>query len=328
MSPSSGPRAHQQHPPVSIIMTVLNEEAHLPEAVSSVLSQDYPGPMELVLAVGPSSDRTREVADALATADPRIVVVDNPSGRTPDGLNAAVARSRHHVVVRMDGHGELSEGYITRAVELLEQTGAANVGGIMLAEGTGPVQEAVAIAMRSPLGMGGERFHVGGEAGPADTVFLGVFRREWLDRVGGYDPAYTRAQDWELNHRIRAAGGTIWFTPELTVTYRPRSTFRALARQFYTSGQWRRQVVRQHPDSVNARYLAPPVAVTLLAAGTVGGLAWKPLWLLPLGYAAAVAVGGAWIARGREAGVVARMPAVLATMHLTWGAGFLRGPRD
>lgn len=308
-------------------MTVLDEETHLPEAVRSVLSQDYPGEMEVVVAVGPSRDRTREVADALAAADPRVVVVDNPSGRTPDGLNAAVATSRHDVVVRMDGHGELSEGYVRRAVALLERTGAANVGGIMLAQGSGPVQEAVALAMRSPLGMGSERFHTGGAEGPADTVFLGVFRREWLDRVGGYDPAYTRAQDWELNHRIRAAGGTIWFTPELTVTYRPRSTFRDLARQFYTSGQWRRQVVRQHPDSVNARYLAPPVALCAVAAGAVGGLVWRPLWLLPLGYAAAVTVGGAWVARGQEPGVVARMPGVLATMHLTWGAGFLRGPR-
>ncbi|WP_298747628.1 glycosyltransferase family 2 protein [uncultured Serinicoccus sp.] len=314
-------------PPVSVVMTVLNEQEHLPQAVRSVLAQDYPGAMEVVLAVGPSRDRTQEVADGLAAADDRVQVVQNPSGRTPDGLNAAVARARHEIVVRMDGHGELSEGYVRRAVEILEETGAANVGGIMLAEGTGAMQEAVALAMRSPLGMGAERFHVGGEAGPADTVFLGVFRRDWLRRVGGYDPAFTRAQDWEMNHRIRQAGGTVWFTPELTVTYRPRSTFRDLARQFYGSGQWRRQVVRQHPDSVNARYLAPPVTLGLLVLGAAGGVAWRPLWLLPLGYAAAVTAGGAWIARGRDPRVVARMPAVLATMHLTWGAGFLRGPR-
>ncbi|KUG53823.1 glycosyl transferase family 2 [Serinicoccus chungangensis] len=308
-------------------MTVLNEQEHLPQAVRSVLAQDYPGPMEVVVAVGPSRDRTQEVADGLAAADDRVRVVPNPSGRTPDGLNAAVAQARHEIVVRMDGHGELSEGYVRRAVEILEETGAANVGGIMLAEGTGAMQEAVALAMRSPLGMGAERFHVGGEAGPADTVFLGVFRREWLRRVGGYDPAFSRAQDWEMNHRIRQAGGTVWFTPELTVTYRPRSTFRDLARQFYGSGQWRRQVVRQHPDSVNARYLAPPVTLALIALGAAGGLAWRPLWVLPLGYAAAVTVGGAWVARGHAPEVVARMPAVLTTMHLTWGAGFLRGPQ-
>lgn len=307
-------------------MPILNEEGHLEEAVGSVLAQDYPGEMEVVVAVGPSRDLTWEVAQGLAGRDPRVVVVANPSGRTPDGLNAAIAASHHDVVVRMDGHGAMSEGYVRRAVELLAQTGAANVGGLMLAEGSTDMQQAVATAMRSPLGIGGARFHVGGEAGPADTVFLGVFRREWLQRVGGYDPAYTRAQDWELNHRIRQAGGVVWFSPELMVTYRPRATFGDLARQFYTSGQWRRQVVRQHPESLNARYLAPPTALLLVAAGAVGGLAWRPWWALPLGYAAAVTAGGAWISRGQGRGVRARMPAVLATMHLTWGAGFLRGP--
>ena len=314
------------YPPVSVIMPILNEEAHLAEAVGSVLAQDYPGGMEIVVAVGPSWDRTREVADALAGADRRVVVVDNPTGRTPDGLNAALARTSHEIVVRMDGHGVLSDGYLRRAVEVLEETGAANVGGLMLAEGTNDMQQAVAVAMRSPLGMGGARFHVGGRAGPAETVYLGVFRRSWLRQVGGYDPAYARAQDWEMNHRIRQAGGVVWFTPELTVTYRPRGSFRELARQFYRTGRWRRQVMRQHPETVSARYLAPPVAVAALAVSTVGGLAWRPLWLLPLGYAAAVTGGGAWIAREEPAGVLARMPAVLATMHLTWGAGFLRGP--
>ena len=308
-------------------MPVRNEEDHLREAVGSVLAQDYPGGLEVVLAVGPSRDRTHEVAEALAAEDARVVVVDNPGGRTPDGLNAAIAATTHGIVVRMDGHGELSEGYVRRAVEVMEETGAANVGGVMLAEGLGDLQQAVAVAMRSPLGIGAARFHVGGEAGPADTVYLGVFRREWLERVGGYDTTFTRAQDWELNHRIREAGGVLWFTPDLTVTYRPRATWPDLARQFYTTGQWRRQVARAHPGTLNGRYLAPPVATALVAGGAVGGLLWRPLWVLPLGYAAAVTAGGAWIARRQRPGVVARMPGVLATMHLTWGAGFLRGTR-
>lgn len=306
-------------------MAILNEETHLAEAVRSVLAQDHPGEMEVVLAVGPSRDRTQEVAEELARQDPRVVVVANPSGRTPDALNAAIAASHHEIIVRVDGHGALSEGYISRAVQVLQETGAANVGGIMLAEGLGDLQQAVAVAMRSPLGMGSAKFHVGGQAGPADTVYLGVFRREWLERVGGYDPEFSRAQDWELNYRIREAGGTVWFDPQLQVTYRPRASWGDLARQFYTTGQWRRQVMRRHPESVSARYLAPPVAVAVIAAGTVGGLAWRPLWAIPLGYAAAVTAGGAWIARGEAPGVIARMPGVLATMHLTWGAGFLRG---
>ncbi len=218
-------------PPVSVIMPLLNEERHLEEAVGAVVAQRYPGEIQIVLAVGPSHDDTLGVAERLAERDPRITVVQNPSGRTPEALNLAVASAAHDIIVRVDGHGFLSDGYIERAVRVLEETGAANVGGVMLAEGVTDLERAVAVAMTSPLGVGGARFHTGGHPGPADTVYLGVFRREWLDAAGGYDPRFTRAQDWELNYRIRQAGGVVWFDPALTVKYRPRPTLRALSRQ-------------------------------------------------------------------------------------------------
>ncbi|MCK0111425.1 glycosyltransferase family 2 protein [Ornithinimicrobium sp. F0845] len=306
-------------------MPILNEERHLGEAVRSVLAQEYAGELEVVVAIGPSRDRTQEVAEELAAADSRVTLVDNPSGRTPDGLNAALAAARHEVIVRMDGHGELSAGYIDTAVRVLQETGAANVGGVMLAEGQTDFERAVAVAMGSRLGLGAARFHVGGQPGPSKTVFLGVFQRDWLRRVGGYDPTYARAQDWEMNWRIRQEGGTVWFTPELTVTYRPRPDLQALARQYFRTGRWRRRLVQQHPESVSARYLAPPTALLLVAGGAVGGLAWRPLLALPLGYAALVTVGGLAIGAKHGARVAARMPAVLTTMHLSWGAGFLRG---
>lgn len=311
-------------PSVSVIMPILNEERGLRDAVTSILRQDYPGGLEVVLAIAPCTDDTWGVARALAAEDPRVRLVENPTGRTPDGLNAALEASEHPVVVRVDGHGALSPGYIETAVRTLEETGAANVGGLMHAEGVSDLERAVALAMRSPLGIGGARFHVGGEAGPAPTVYLGVFRREWLDRVGGYDAVYSRAQDWELNHRIRQAGGVVWFTPDLSVTYRPRGTWRALARQFWVTGQWRREVARRHPGTLNPRYLAPPVAVAAIAVGAVGGLVWRPLWIVPGAYLGGVVVGGLALAKDESPAVAVRVPAVLAVMHTTWGAGFLR----
>jgi len=116
-------------------MPILNEERHLEEAVAAVLGQDYAGPVEVVLALGPSRDRTDEIAAALAAADPRVHTVPNPSGRTPEALNAALGASRSDIVVRVDGHGVLDRDYVRTAVELLEETGAANVGGLMDAEG-------------------------------------------------------------------------------------------------------------------------------------------------------------------------------------------------
>ncbi|MFC6714775.1 glycosyltransferase [Branchiibius cervicis] len=197
----------ESEPGISVIMPILNEERHLAESVDAILAQEYAAPIEVILALGPSHDRTDEVAAGLAAADPRVVLVDNPTGRTPAGLNAAIAKGQYPVVARVDGHGILSPGYLATAVRTLAEQHAANVGGIMDAEGTTDFERAVACAMKSKIGVGGVKFKQGGAPGPADTVYLGVFDRKWLDRVGGYDPRYLRAQDWEMNYRIRQAGG-------------------------------------------------------------------------------------------------------------------------
>lgn len=320
--------------PVSVVMPVLNEEEHLAASVHGVLDQDYPGAIELVLAVGPSDDGTHRIADDLSRHDTRVRVIDNPTGTTPDGLNLAIAASSHDIIVRVDAHGELPHDYISTAVEVLRRTGAANVGGLMVAEGRTPFEQAVAVAYTSRIGLGGGGFHLEQTPeGPADTVFLGVFRRDALEQVGGFDPTMRRAQDWDLNLRLREAGETVWFTPALRVTYRPRSTAGALARQFFTTGQWRREVVRRRPDTASARYLAPPGAVAVTAAGTllgaVGTLTGRRAltlgWVVPAAYAAGVTATALGMRRDMPAGVRARLPLVLAIMHFSWGSGFLAG---
>lgn len=320
-------------PPVSVVMPVLNEEKHLAEAVGQVLAQDYPGELELVLAIGASTDRTHEIADELAASDARLVIVDNPVGKTPAALNLAIAKARHDIIVRVDGHGALTDGYITRAVEVLTETGADNVGGVMAAEGRTSFEQAVACAYRSRLGLGASTFHQGGKPGPVETVYLGVFRREALARVGGYDESMHRAQDWEMNYRIRKTGGLIYFHPDLAVTYRPRSSLRAVARQFFHTGQWRREVMRRYPETASKRYLAPPVAVGLILLGTIlgiVGLATGSGWLLfgflaPIGYALGLIAGSLVEGRYLPPKAWVWLPSVCATMHISWGLGFLRG---
>ena len=307
-------------------MPVLNEERHLADSVRMVLQQAYEGPIEVVLALGPSRDATEAVASRLAEQDPRVRTVENPSGRTPDALNAAIAAASGEVIARVDAHAEIPRDYLATAVAALEETGADNVGGIMDAKGVTSLERAIACAMKSPIGVGGARFHTGGGAGESDTVYLGVFRRSALERVGGYDPHFARAQDWEMNHRIRATGGRVWFTPELVVTYRPRSSLRKLADQYFNYGRWRRVVSRQHPGTAGARYLAPPAMVLGTVAASALGLAWRPAWLVPAGYAAAVGAGGWLISRTEPAGVRARVPLAIATMHWSWGIGFLSSP--
>lgn len=316
-------------------MPVLNEEAHLAEAVGAILASDYAGPLQVVLALGPSEDATDDIAARLAAADDRVRTVPNPTGRTAAALNAAIAASDHDIIVRVDGHAVIPRDYVAIAVRTLEETGADNVGGIMGAEGVTDFERAVAAAMTSWFGVGGAAFHIGGGAGEALTVYLGCFRRSALERVGGFDESMVRAQDWELNHRIRATGGLIWFTPEMRVSYRPRGSLRTLGRQYHEYGRWRREVARRHPETVSPRYLAPPLALSGVVGGTLLGVVGlvtgtRPLLLgfaLPAGYLAADLVASARAARGLPWSSARWLPAVFATMHGSWGAGYIRGAR-
>ena len=312
---------------VSVVLPILNEEPYLVAAIEAILKQDYAGPLEVVLAVGPSQDRTMEIAESLSRTYPEVKVLNNPTGKTAAGLNIAIASSQYPIIARIDGHAEIATSYITDAVAVMQETGAVNVGGLMAAVGKTPFERAVATAMRSPLGVGGARFHVGGSAGPADTVYLGTFNREGLLAIGGYDERFIRAQDWEMNYRLRQAGGIIWFDPRLEVIYRPRPSIRKLAKQYFEYGRWRHQVIRTHKGTANYRYLAPPIATIGIALSLIGEFTLTPYLFIPAAiYFAAIGIGSMLIGKSISEKVI--LPAVLATMHISWGIGFLTSPRN
>ena len=303
-------------PSVSVIMPIRNEAEHLEAAVTSVLTQDYPEPFEVCLAVGPSDDGTESVAARLAERESRVLVVPNPAGVTPVALNTAIAATSGEVVVRVDGHAALSDGYIRRAVETMIRTGAVNVGGMQVPTPETPFEEAVAAATTSWLGTGGASYRVGGDEGPVDTVYLGVFDRAAGDAVGWFAPDLIRNQDYELNIRLREAGGTVWFDPSLSVGYRPRGSWTTLTKQYFEYGRWKAEVLRRHPESLRMRQLVPAVLPLVLAASTALGLARRRRWLLaPAVYA------------GVLAGATRRLrvASVLAATHLSWGTGVLSG---
>jgi len=319
-------------PGVSYVMPVLNEVEHIEAAVNSLTAQDYEGPFEIVLALGPSVDGTNDVIAGMARTDPRIHSIPNELGSTPGGLNAAIRASTNPIVVRVDAHSVLPTDYTRLAVKTLLETGADNVGGIMKAEGTTPFEKAVAHAYGSPEGLGGTQHHVGGKAGPADTAYLGVFQRHRLVEVGLFDEEIKRGQDWELNRRLRATGGTVWFTPELTVVYRPRSSLRKLVRQFVATGIWRGELARRFGTANSVRYFVPPLAVIgvlggllLGLIGLVASIPWLTIaFAVPGVYALFVVIASIRAAReGLATGLWYLI--VLPCIHFGWGTGFVLG---
>lgn len=319
---------------VSVIIPVLNEERFLKQSVQAILNQNYSGQLEIILALGPSKDQTNVIAQELAK-DQRIKLVENPSGRTAAALNNAIKNSNFDIIVRLDGHAIVDSNYIKNAVKTLVESGADNVGGLMKAEGTNAFEKSVAAAMTSKFGVGNAPFHVGGKSGEVDTVYLGTFRKSALERVGYFDESFIRAQDWEMNYRIRKTGGKIWFNPDLVVSYRPRKNLLQLAKQYFDYGQWRKQVTKTYPETVSMRYLAPPITVSGLISGFIMVLFSKILdinwlqigWLAPLVYLTVILL--AFLSIGSKIGLLSRLYLllVLPTMHLSWGVGFLKGSK-
>ena len=293
-----------------------------------MLSQDYAGAVEIIVADGSDTSATSEL---IGRRYPSVQLVPNPEQVTGAGANAALRVSSGEVIVRCDAHTVLPPGYISRSVETLRRTGAANVGGRQQPVGTTFFERAVALAMTPPLGAGGARHRLGGVAGPVDTVFLGVFRRDALDRVGGYDASLIRNQDYELNYHLRQRGETVWFDPALAVSYQPRGTLRKLARQYFDYGRWKRVVVRRHLASVRARHLAAPCLVLGLAASgllALAGAPWATAAAPSLAYLLALAASALAVGLRHREPAALLLPPVLATMHLSWGGGFFFPPRD
>ncbi|WP_395638762.1 glycosyltransferase family 2 protein [Pseudolysinimonas sp.] len=340
----SRPSSGDSPTPVSYVMPVLNEAGYLEAAVASIVAQDHPGEFEIVLAVGPSTDGTADIVARLANDDPRIRLVENAGMDIPIGLNLAIAASRYPIIVRVDAHTELAPGYTSRAVATLTRTDAASLGGVMIATGRPGLQAAVARAYNSRYGLGGGAYH-GEQAaeGPAESAYMGVMKADALREIGGFDETLRRGEDWELNYRLRQAGHIVWLDPQLRVSYWPRDTLRKLHRQFFATGVWRGELVRRLGASNPLRFFAPPIllisvvlSAVLLPLHLTGVLSGILGWILALAYLGPLAyLGLLVVAAITTPGSLAdrlRLMVVLATMHLSWGAGFLvgvlRGARD
>jgi glycosyltransferase involved in cell wall biosynthesis len=295
-------------PSVSIVIPARDAAGPLRHALDAVEAQTYPNIAEVIVAA----------ADAVTAAAARgFRVVDNPAGTTPAGLNRAIEASTGEVIVRCDAQASLPPRYVERAIDTLLRTGADNVGGMQVPVGVSPWEKAIAEAMRSRLGAGDAHYRVGGEEGAVETVYLGVFPRGVLQRLGGFDEDFVRNQDYELNHRIIESGGTVWFDPELRVEYRPRGSLAALARQYFEYGRAKRQFNHKHPGALRWRQWAAPVLVAALAASLVASIWFPPVLAVLVAYATGMVIAGATT----DASPL-RVAAALATMHLSWGVGF------
>lgn len=316
----------EQPPSVSVIIPARNAASSISTALDSALAQDYAGPLEVIVADGSDSP---SMAELVRQRYPSVRLVPNPQQTTPNGLNAAIGVAAGEIIVRCDCQSILPRDYVWRAVATLAETGAAVVGGRQQPIGDATFERAVGMAITTPLGAGDARYRLGGPEGPVDTVYLGAFRRDALELVGGYDPALTRNQDAEINWRLRRHGKTVWFNPAMVVFYRPRDNVRSLARQYFDYGRWKPVALKRNLIELRARHLAPPLLVAGLVASALLGLSGHSGAALaaPLLYAAFLSLGSAIVGWRRRDAAAFLLPLVLVAMHLSWGIGFFLSAR-
>jgi glycosyltransferase involved in cell wall biosynthesis len=296
-------------PTVTVAVPVLNEADHIGACLDAIDSQTYTNVVEVLVIDGGSSDGTPALAER-----PGVRVLHNPRRIQAAALNRALEAAKGDVLVRVDGHCVIAPDYVERCVDALERTGAAMVGGAMTPVAEGWKQRGVAAAMASSFGAGPARFHVGGDPGWVDTVYLGAYRVDTVTAVGGYREVDVN-EDAELAVRLRTRG-RIWFDPAIRSTYAPRESFAALSRQFYRYGRGRAATVRAHPTAIAPRQLAAPALVV--------GLLSRRRRLVAVAYACAVAIETVRVVRRRGTGDVGFALAA-PVMHLSWGVGFIIG---
>lgn len=310
---------------VSVVVPTLNEEAHIADTVARMRAQRFPGRLEFLFVDGRSTDGTREALRRLADEDERIRVFDNPRGGIPFALNIGLRHASGDFIARMDAHTIYPDDYLARGVERLRRGDADWVSGPQLAWGVDRWSRRIALALGTPLGLGGASYRKATRETEVDSGYTGVWRRETLIRQGGWDERWAVNEDGELAARIREAGGRIVCVPEMAARYIPRNSLRRLASQYWRYGQYRAKTCGAHPESMRRSHLLPPsLAVAVVAAP----LPARPLSRLArwgLGSYLAALLGTALSRLDAGPRDASTLPAVLATMHLAWGFGFLVG---
>jgi len=318
---------------VSVIIPAIRWDAHLARAVDTVRAQVLPTELEVEVAVALAEPATVPEAAGL-------IVVDNPGGSIPVGLNRAIAATSGAVVARVDSRCDLPGDYLVRVVRGLDDPHVGAVGGAALVLDRGRFGSAYAIAFNSPL-LGPSRYRFSRTSGPTDSPYLGAWRRETLDAVGGFDERLPRNQDNDLAERIQATGLEVRYDAGAVVGYVAGRSIGATVRHHHSFGWWRMAQRHQGGDGLAPRHVA---VVGVAAVGVVAGAAAlvrprsRRAALLVAGVAYLAAAVGATLtaARLRDArsdldlppfdpvGVVAA-PALAAVIDVAWVVGLVRG---
>lgn len=312
---------------VSVIIPMRNEENFIGACLDSIIANDYPKEhLEVIVVDGMSSDRSREIVLDYAARHSYIRLLDNPGCMAPTALNIGIREARGEIIIRMDAHTVYAFDYISSSVELLQTSGAANVGGLQRAVGNNYISNAIALATTSRFGIGDAKYRYAEKEMWVDTVYLGAWYKKTLETIGGFNEEWVANEDYELNYRLRVAGGKILLSPKIRCWYFVRDSLRKLARQYFRYGMWKVKTLVAYPDSLRWRQMAPPILVIALLLSMILLVSEQKIGLfIPVTYFVGSLVASVVVAPKRGLRYLPILPIVFWTLHLSWGTGFFVG---
>jgi succinoglycan biosynthesis protein ExoA len=323
-------------PLVSVIMPVRNEAHYIARSLGAVLAQDYPADrMEVMVVDGMSTDDTREIVESMRAGSPRVQLIDNTRRIAPTALNAAIARARGEILVRVDGHCEIERDYVRRCVEHLRNDRVDGVGGPLQTIGESFVAGCVAVAMSSTFGVGDSAFRtVSNKTMLVDTIAFPAYTRNIIERVGPFDEELARNQDDDYNYRLRKIGARVLLAADVRSRYYSRSSIHSLWRQYFQYGYWKVRVMQKHPRQMRPRQFVPPLFVAALLLSLAAAplsfilgswFAW-PFVLAAGSYALAnLAASISITVKRRDWRLPGLLPIAFGVLHVSYGLGFLVG---
>jgi len=318
-------------PLISVIMPVRNEQQAIRRSLAAVLAQDYPyDRLEVLVADGRSEDDTRHIVGEMAARDSRLHLIDNEARIMATGFNAALELSRGDIIVMLGGHAELSPNYLRTCARFLKLKKADCVGGTLETVCETGKAAAISLAMSSPFGVGNAAFRIGArKATYVDTVAFGAYTRGIIQRAGALDEELVRNQDDEYNYRLRKLGARILLVPRLRCRYSSRTSLRSLWQQYFQYGFWKVRVMQKHPRQMCPRQFVPSAFVLTLLLTALAA------FFLPSGRDGLALASGAYFLANLAASVrtahnggwrhLSLLPFAFATLHLSYGLGFLLG---
>ncbi|HAF61782.1 MAG TPA: glycosyltransferase family 2 protein [Anaerolineaceae bacterium] len=317
-------------PSVSLLVAVRNEAEHIEDLIASIKAQEYPADkLEVIILDGGSTDGTREIVKALIKEHANYRLIGNPKTIQSAAWNLGLDVCRGEIISIVSGHVILAPDYVSKAVATLQRTCADMVGGTIRAVSATRVGEAIALAMSHPFGVGGARHRYTEREEETDSVFMGFCHRSVYEEIGVYDEELVRNQDDEFSYRLTKAGGRILCNPEIKSYYHSRSTYQSLWKQYFQYGYYKVRVLQKHPKQMSLRQFVPLgfvlalLLTSLLALFTPWG--WFALVGLVGVYTFANLLASFLIAKREGWRYFWPLPLAFATIHLSYGLGFLIG---